>query len=133
VAIRPGPAVLRLHRETALRLNLADLKPAYTEGSKLHLELPSARRGSGEPVPLAGVIFLEEGGRGLSLTRVASAEAVSRLWNLSFFLPSEAGRRKCFESLAQLADTVPVWHLVRPLEWERLPEVVDCLTGDLFR
>ena len=129
--VRPGPAVLRLYSEVSDYLDLEDLAPAYTEGSKLHLELPTRRRGSGDTVPLAGIVFLEVVDGKLSLERVSGAEAVSRLWGLSFFLPDEVGRKQCFESLVAVANSVPVWRMARRLEWKRLPEILDRLITEV--
>jgi hypothetical protein len=47
------------------------------------------------------------------------------LWSVSFKLPTDADRARCFDFLARLAGAVPIWNLKRRLDFDNLPKVVD--------
>ncbi len=130
--VLPGPAVLRISEEARERLSLGSLKENYAQRSKLHLELPYSLRGSGKGVPLAGLAFLSVGEGSFTVERVDRAEAISRLWPLTFVLAGEEGRAMCFSRLADMVNSVPIWQVTRQLDWRALPSVVERIASELF-
>ena len=62
---------------------------------------------------------------GFRIEPVPPDRAVRDLWSLSFRLPTDADRARCFTAVADLARSVPVWNLHRPLTMRDLPATVD--------
>jgi hypothetical protein len=62
-----------------------------------------------------------------TIERAAPATALPDVWALSFKLPSDAARARCFSSAAELVDRVPVWNLRRALRYDTLPALVDLI------
>ena len=123
--IWPGPAILRLRRDAASRLHLANTYLSYESDERVCLALEPAVRGDGRARRLAAVVFLDDGSGEPRLERVDPDEAVKRLWPQCFYLPFEAEVARCFRALVTLASRVPVWSISRPREWESLPGVVN--------
>jgi hypothetical protein len=79
-------------------------------------------------VPLAGVIMLRtHDDDTIDLAPVPPDAAIQDLWTLSFHLPTDDGRAACFDRVAALAATVPVWNLTRRLRYDSLDEVIDTI------
>lgn len=133
-AILPGPAMLRVRRPSYERLDFPSTRVVAREPGRIHLALEGAARGTGEPVPLRGVVFLRPGDAGPAIERVPPTTALPDVWALSLKLPSDAARARCFEATAALVDRIPVWNLTRALRYDILPATVDriiktCLSG----
>jgi hypothetical protein len=65
---------------------------------------------------------------GIELERIGdTGEALRDLWTLSFNLPNDEDRTRCFATIAQLAGAVPIWNLARPLSYESLPLIIDTI------
>jgi hypothetical protein len=125
-SVLPGPALLRVREATHQRLAFPSTRRLRDEpDGRVRLALEGPARGTGEPVPLRGVVFLR-GGRGEGrLRRVATERALPDLWSLSLKLPTDRDRARCFERTATLADAVPVWNLNRAMRFETLPALVE--------
>ena len=82
-------------------------------------------RGDGAPVPLLGIVFLRVSEGATSMERVATPDALRDLWALSFNLPTDDDRSRCFSGVADLAGRTPTWNLHRRLSYDGLPEVID--------
>ncbi|MDP8908470.1 MAG: hypothetical protein M3N47_04975 [Chloroflexota bacterium] len=122
----PGPAMLRLRHDVAAQLEVPNATPVGNiEDDRVHLALDAAVRGDGSPVALGAVVLLRQAHHGLRIERVASAQAVRDLWSLSFRLPTDDDRARCFAAVADLARAIPVWNLYRPLTMRDLPATVD--------
>jgi hypothetical protein len=91
---------------------------------RIHIAITPERAGNGGPVPIRGLIFLRESADHISLEQVASGRALPDLWTLSFRYRGADQRPQSFVELAELARAIPLWNLHRPLERERLDEVV---------
>jgi hypothetical protein len=125
VSVLPGPALLRVREGTHQQLAFPNTRRLIDEpDGRVRLTLEGPARGTGEPVPLRGVVFLRDGRGGGHLRRVATKQALPDLWSLSLKLPTDHDRARCFELTATLADAVPVWNLYRALRFDTLPEVV---------
>jgi hypothetical protein len=94
---------------------------------RVHLQLVHELRGSGDPVPLAGVVILRRGLPDIELYRVEPSRFLAELFTVSFNLPTDAERVRAFTGIADLAASVPLWLLDRPLEFDTLDRVVDRL------
>lgn len=123
--VLPGPALLRLRPDAADRLELRDVEVVARAPNRLYLTPDPPLRGTGDPVPLGGIFFLEETPGPIELVSVTSDDAVRNLWAMSFFLPEDAARARCFRGLGELARRLPVWRLKRAQRWETLPQVLE--------
>jgi hypothetical protein len=74
-------------------------------------------------------VFLRSAPGPIWLARVPVAQALRDLWSLSFRLPTDADRSRCFLSLGELVRTVPVWDLHRPLELAMLDRTVETIAS----
>lgn len=131
-AIHPGPAVLRVRRDTYEHLRLDDRATVVAEDRfRVHLEINTERRGNGSPVPLKAIILLRDGHPEWSLESVHPEVAVPDLWTLSFRLPGDEATTRCFDALTRLVSSVPVWNFSRPLTWDSLERSVEVLATSL--
>jgi hypothetical protein len=128
----PGPAMLRLRRDSFAQLHVGDAEPVGEDVDRIHLSLAEHRRGDTSPVPIAAVVLLRVEDR-VRLERLDPAVAVQELWTLAFKLPTDEDRARCFGAIAQLAAQIPVWNLYRPLEYRALDEVMGTLEGAIAR
>ncbi len=120
----PGPALVRLRRDSAERLDTAGLYTAWERPDRVYAAVDPDRRGSGDPLPLARIVLLDPESGPLSVSAVSAPEALRDLWAMSFWLPTDGSRAACFEGLAKLLTRVPVVRIRRPREWAALPDVV---------
>lgn len=124
--IVPGPAMLRLRHDIAERLEVPRATRVDTvEDDRVHLAIDPSARGDCAPVPLRAIVLLRTSEDGLRIEPVPAAEAVRDLWALSFRVPTDEGRARCFTAVADLARAVPVWNLHRPLTLADLPATVE--------
>lgn len=124
----PGPALLRVRRDVAERLDLGGRTRLDSGDERVYIGLEGSR-GDGALVPLRAIVFLRESEDRISLEPVDPASALSDLWALSFALPTPEGRARCFEALADLAHRVPIWNLARPLRLTELERTVERLVA----
>ena len=130
VSVIPGPAMLRVRQDVMNRLTLPGARVVGGDHDRVSLALDEGRRGTCHPVPLRGVVFLRESTGNVALERVPLEAAIPDLWTLSLRLPTAEGRARCFQDLVELAKTIPVWNLLRPLRLEALQETVDLIVRD---
>jgi hypothetical protein len=125
-AVLPGPAMLRVRRDVYERMGaIAGTHITAEEADRVHLAFEDGLRGSGEPVPLAGVVLLKRGLPTLELDRVDATRFLPELFTMSFNLPSDADRARCFSAVVDLATTAPLWLLDRPLRFDLFDSVID--------
>jgi hypothetical protein len=67
-------------------------------------------------VPVRAIVFLDVSDGAAELEPVERAEALRDLWALSFRLPTEDDVGRSFAGVTDLAATVPVSRLRRPLD-----------------
>lgn len=125
-AVIPGPAMLRIRRDVADRLEVPGARELGRDEDRVHLSLESGR-GDCDPVPVAGVAFLHEGDTDPRTERVETPQALRDLWALSFNLPRDEDRERSFRAVADLASRVPAWRLRRRLRVEDLRPAVERL------
>lgn len=121
--VYPGPAMLRLRRDVAEWLVVPGAERVAEDAEKVHLALDPGRRGTGEALPLAGIVLLHLG-ETTSIERLDPGATIRDLWRVTLNIPTPAGRAQCFSDVTQLAETVPVWKLARPLTREALAVAV---------
>jgi hypothetical protein len=129
-AVVPGPAMLRVREDVADQLELPRAEAVARSDNRIHFSLDRDRRGDSTPVPLRAVVLLRSADDGISLERVEARAALRDLWPLSFRLPTAADRTRCFEGITQLAASVRIWNLVRPLRIDTLGKVVEKIVAD---
>jgi hypothetical protein len=123
----PGPTCVRLRPDMFDGDAPAGTIVTAIRNDRIHLTLDGDRRGDGRPVPLRAVVFLRESSDNVRIDRVHGGEALADLWTLELRLKTDAERRRSFSQLTRLAATVPIWNLHRPLQVEKLDEVVSKL------
>lgn len=132
--VLPGPALLRLRRDVHERLGPFDsTSVAAEDDDRVHLGLDGKLRGSADPVPLAGLVILRRRGIDIRLYEVEGARFLPELFSMSFALPTDADRARSFGAAVDLASSVPVWVLDRPLRFELLGDVIERLIDRCFR
>ena len=117
----PGPAMLRLRSDVDARLSMRNVRAAAATRGRTTLALLAPRPSDGAPVPLRGIIFLRRSAETVRLTRVPAERAIRDLWALTFQIPGDSDRARCFGTIVDLVRQVPVWNLQRPLRFGALP------------
>lgn len=126
--IVPGPALARLRPDVYAAAPPKGLEVIAQRPDRVFLAPAAGHRGSSAPLPLKGVYFLREG-ESLGFTRPAAVDAVKDLWHLGFRMPTVEGRAESFRQLTQLAGSVPIWNVSRPLQLDLLGETVIRIVG----
>lgn len=126
-SVLPGPASMRVRHDMAAVLEIPDAEQVGVDDDRVHFAVAPDRRGTSDPVPLGAIVLLKDDGTDISLEQVPPTDALRDLWFLSFNLPSDDDRARCFAQLADLASTVPVWNLVRPMRLDALADTVEAL------
>lgn len=122
--VYPGPAMLRLRKDVAQWLAIPGAERVAEDAEKVYLALDRRRRGTGDPLPLAGIILLYPGAD-TCIERLQPGSSIRDLWVVSLNIPTPAGRARCFGDIVQLAETIPVWRVARPLTREALDDTID--------
>jgi hypothetical protein len=123
----PGPAMLRVRHDAYAELELPGTHRVGEDEDRVHLALDLDARGSGQPVPIAGIVLLHRGDGDTSLDRVPAAAALPDLWALSFKLPTDEDRARSFRAIADVAASVPVWRLVRRMRYDEVDALIERL------
>jgi hypothetical protein len=126
-SVIPGPAMLRVRRDVYERLTIRGAHPVADDPERIHLAIEDEHRGSSDPVPLAGILFLRRGTPSVELFRVRPDQYLAELWSVSFNLPVDRDRHRHFDKVTTVAFSVPLWVLDRPLTFDTLDEVIDRL------
>jgi hypothetical protein len=121
-AIVPGPAMLRVRRDVATRLELPRARRVGEDDDRVHYALREP--GDCEPVPLRAIVFLHEAADPAGLEPVEQPEAIRDLWALSFRLPTEQDAADSFTRVVDLAAAVPAFRLRRQLDLDALDDHV---------
>ena len=121
-AIVAGPAMLRVRRDVAARLELPRTSRLGEDDDRVHYALHEP--GDCGPVPLRAVVFLDEAVGSAGLERVEQPEAIRDLWALSFRLPTERDVADSFMRVVDLAAAVPAFRLRRQLDLDALDDQV---------
>ncbi len=130
----PGPAVLRVRPDTYANLEVPGARVVLEQEDRIHLAIDEGRRGDGSPVPIAGVVLIRPSAGDYRLRRVEPVEALRDVWALTLKLPNTAYQAHCFDSLAILVSSAPIWDLDLPMDYKLLPAVIaevvnSCLTA----
>lgn len=124
----PGPALLRLRRDVADEFRIPGAVEVGRDEERAHFALV-AGRGTCAPVPVAGIALLLEDDVPPRLDPVPGPTAVRDLWAVSFNLPTDEDRARCFAALAGVASSTRVWHLTRRRRIDALPATIECLVN----
>jgi hypothetical protein len=129
VAVWPGPALLRIRKDAFHRLSFSDADVVDEDETRMYVMPDRQARGSGAAVPLRAIVFLRtHDSPELVLERVEETRAaLPDLWTLSFNMPNDTDRTRCFSTITELAASVPIWNLARPLTYESLPRVIETI------
>jgi hypothetical protein len=118
-AVVPGPAMLRVRHDVAARLELPAVRRVGEDEDRVHYAL--SEPGDCTPVPLRAVVLLDLHEAAV-LEPVERHEALRDLWALSFRLPTEDDVGRSFAAASDLAASVPVRRLRRPLDLHALDD-----------
>jgi len=80
-------------------------------------------------VPLAGIVILKRGLPEITLYRVEPERFLPELFSVGAVPSTKKERARSFGGVVDLASSVPLWLLDRPLEFATLDEVVDRVTS----
>lgn len=122
----PGPAMLRLRRDIADQVVPPGFLQLGRDDDRVHLA-DGADRGDCAPLPISALVFLRDDGGPPRLSAVDPASALPDLWQVSFHLPRDDDRARCFSAVADLAGSVPMFDLRRRLCLDDLPATVSVL------
>jgi hypothetical protein len=122
----PGPALLRVRKDAFRSLAFSDADVVDEDETRMYVLPDLEARGNGTGVPLRAIVFLRtHDADRLVLERVEETRsAFPDLWTLSFNMPNDSDRTRCFSTITALAASVPIWNLARPLSYESLPRVI---------
>ncbi len=123
----PGPAMLRVRRDVAARLEIANVRQLAESEHRVHFAVEESLRGDCSPVPLGAIVFLRVSDDGFRIESSSSATAVRDLWSLSGTLPTDRDRTHSFAGAAELVRSVPVLDFFRPVRYEALPQTIEFL------
>ena len=125
-AVLPGLAMLRLRPDVRDHVELPNTTVIAEDPERVFVLLDESIRGDNSPVPLAGIVFLRIWDRDeITIERVAAERVIPDLWTLTFNLPNDRSRADCFQAIAGLATSVPIWNLHRRLSFDLLPAVIE--------
>lgn len=130
--VYPGPAMLRLRKDVAQWLAVPGAERVAEDAEKVYLALDRRRRGTGDPLPLGGIVLLYWGPE-TCIERLEPGSSIRDLWAVSLNLPTAAGRARCFGDIVQLAQTIPVWRMARPLSRQALDGTIDLVARTIRR
>jgi len=125
-ALLPGPPTLRLRPDVRDLLHLDHVVEMRRTDDRSHHLIDVVRRGDAAAVPLAGIVFLNAGSGGPTLSEVGGLERLPELWATAFPLASKS-RGDGFAQLVDLVTSVPLWDLHREPTLAGLPALVDLL------
>lgn len=125
-SVIPGPAMLRVRVDVVEAFRIPGAAELLRDTDRAHLSLTS-KRGTSDSVPLAGIALLNEADTDPLLERVAGADVVRDLWTVSFKLPTDDDRARCFRAVSALASSVKTWSLTRRRRLDDLRPTLDCL------
>jgi hypothetical protein len=121
----PGPTSVRLRPDIFHGEAPTGTRVLSVGHDRIHLVLKADRAGDSLPVPIKALVFLRGSADHIRLERVKGGEALRDLWALNFHLQNTIARSRSFSQLAQLAGSLSVWNLHRPLSLMNLDEVVS--------
>lgn len=127
----PGPAMLRVRRDVAEALQIANATPIGEPDDRVHLALDTAARGDCRPLPIRAIVLLRASDDGFRIEPVQQTQAVQDLWWLSSKLPTDVDHARCFSAVVDLAGGVRIYNLFRPLRLEELPATVGLVVGSV--
>ncbi len=125
--VYPGPAVLRMRLDMASTLGLPDTYVPYRSDVKVYNAINPDRRGTGEKVPLCGILFLREGEGPPRFEARRPPDTLRDLWSQSFFLPGDEDHVRGFGGLADVVRRVPAWDLFRELTVDALADTIEAI------
>lgn len=122
----PGPSLLRIPKSLMPSIDMSLGNGSWKE-ERNHYSLDATRRGTSKPIPVRALVLLGDGDPATAPETLIPAQAMSDLWSLSFRLPTEEDRGRCFEGVADLASKVPVFrlHCERTTDLERTIERIS--------
>lgn len=126
--VYPGPAMIRLRRDVAEWLSIPGATRVAEDGEKVHYALAPQQRGTSDPIPLGG-IFLLHPGDAPALEPLPARSTIQHLWVVSLNIPTTAGRARCFHQIIDLAESVPIWKLSRPVTREALQDTISLVVS----
>ncbi len=126
--VLPGPALLRVRHDAATRLHLVNGRTVGSDEQRVFF-VPD-ERGTSEPVPLHGLFLLGRSEHGIQI-KEPDRSLLSDLWALAFKIPTDQDLERCFMSLTDFDDRVPIWDLDRSPGFELIDGTMDAIIGTI--
>lgn len=124
-SVVPGPAMLRVRRDVLRYLTLDRMHVVAERPDRISLAVDRPWRGDCQPVRLLAVVLLKGESQAPATERVPTVRSLPDLWALNFHLRDSAAQAQGFAGIAEIARSVPVWNLLRPLRVAELQATVD--------
>jgi hypothetical protein len=128
--VLPGPALVRMRPDVYDGYSPDGMHMVVARPDRVFLGIDDDRKGSSAPVTIKAIAFLRES-PDLRIERADAAAAIPDLWHLKFQFATSENRARSFKQLAELAGSVPIWNVYRPLRLESLDPTVR-LIAELF-
>lgn len=122
--VLPGPDLLRLRPDAISRMgrNVSSYSMHETED---RIMVRTGTEISG-PVPLSAIVFLKADSE-RSFRQRSDMKRLADLWQVAFHLPNLSDRNRTFAGITQVADSIPIYDLRRPMTWDSLAWSVEAI------
>jgi hypothetical protein len=127
----PGPAGLRVRSDMTGPAAAQDLRRIGGDEDRDFVAIDPGLRGSGDPLPIAGIVLLKGEADTVRLEAAQPHQATQDLWFLSLNLPTPESRAAKLGHLSTLTDDVPAFDLSRPFLIEALGATVDAIVAEV--
>jgi len=128
-AVIPGPAMLRMRTDVFPHVRLSGAEVISASAERVSVALDSAKRGDCAPVPIQALVLLGHWTDRVRMTATRATQALPEVWRQAFVIPRKADRLRSFDQVVELLKTVPIWHLDRPPQIEKLAATVHRITA----
>lgn len=130
-AVLPGPAMVRVRPDMVGHVAPEGDWVDLADGRR-RITLADDDGRAAAPVPLAGVVLLDEGAA-IDVESVDPVEAIRALWQLGFVREGVRDEGRLFGAVSDLVAVVPTYRLYRPLVIEGLAAVIERVEGMVSR
>lgn len=115
--VLPGPDLLRIRPDVFSRMETdAQLEVVHRTRDRVMVRTGGLES---RPVALAAIVFLKVEDS-TTVRKRFDPQRLADLWQVSFHMPNMTDRRRAFDAISMVADSVPIFDLGRPLTWDSM-------------